>query len=59
MRVPLDTSCPFGCMNRPGKLPDSERRTLGATDRNDLADVAAGTRLASMCARRNREGSIA
>ena len=59
MRVLLDTSYLFDFMNRPGKLPDSERRTLGATDRNDQADVAAGTRLASRCARRNREGSIA
>ena len=59
MRVLLDTSYLFDFMNRPGKLPDSERRTLGATDRNDLADVAAGTRPARVYARRYREDSIA
>lgn len=36
-----------------------ERRASGAPDRNELAGVVAGPRLASMCARRNREDSIA
>ena len=59
MRVLLNKSYLFDFMNRSGKLPDSERRTLDATDRNELADLAAGTRLASMYARRNRDESIA
>ena len=59
MRALPDTSYLFGFMDRPGMLPDSERRASGAPDRNELAGVVAGPRLASMCARRNREDSIA
>lgn len=46
------------CAEETNRL-NRECRALGATDRNELADVVAGTRIASTCARRNREGSIA
>ena len=46
------------CAEETNRL-NRERRASGATDRNELADVVVGTRLASKCARRNREDSIA